>query len=58
MLAQTQQKVASTLTEITWCGQSLSIKSDKMRIILVRLKELVVEVKVSRVEETNKRHGI
>ena len=47
MLAQTQQKAAATLTEITWCGQSLSIKSDKMRIILVRLKELVVEVKVS-----------
>ena len=46
MLAQTQQKAASSLTEVTWCGQALSIKSEKLRIILVRLKELIFEVKV------------
>lgn len=50
MLAQTQQKAASSLTEVTWCGQSLSIKSEKLRIILVRLKELIIEVKVRAVE--------
>jgi len=47
VLAQTQQKAATTLTEVMWCGQSLSVKSDKLRVVLVRLKELAVEVKVS-----------
>jgi len=47
VLTQTQQKAASSLTEVMWCDQSLSIKSDRLRIILVRLKELGVEVKVS-----------
>jgi len=47
VLAQTQQKAAITLTEVMWCGQSLSVKSDKLRVVLVKLKELAVEVKVS-----------
>lgn len=47
VLAQTQHKAATSLTEVSWCGQSLSIKSDKLRVVLVRLKELAVEVKVS-----------
>ena len=40
VIAQTRAKAASTLTEVSWCGKKLPVKSEKVRICLVHLREL------------------
>lgn len=48
MLAKTQEKAASSLTEVTWLGKKVPVKSEKLRVGFVKLQQL--EGELSRVE--------
>ena len=41
MLAQTQQKTASSLTEVAWLGKQLPVKNERLRVSLVKLQQMV-----------------
>ena len=47
-MAKTQEKAASSLTEVTWLGKKVPVRSEKVRVSLVRLQQ--VEGEVGRVE--------
>ena len=48
VLAKTQEKAASSLTEVSWLGKKVPVKSEKMRVGFIKLQQL--EGEVSRVE--------
>ena len=48
MLAKTQEKAASSLTEVTWLGKKVPVKNEKLRVGFVKLQQL--EGELSRVE--------
>ncbi|XP_064406699.1 signal recognition particle subunit SRP68-like isoform X2 [Halichondria panicea] len=44
VLAKTQEKAASSLTEVTWLGQKVPVRSEKVRVSLVRLQQVEGEL--------------
>ena len=44
VLMQTQEKAASSLTEVTWQGKQLPVKSAKLRVSLVKVHQLVTDL--------------
>ena len=44
MLAKTQEKAASSLTEVTWLGKKLPVKSERLRVSLVKLQQVEGEL--------------
>ena len=48
VLAKTQEKAASSLTEVTWLGKKVPVKSEKLRVGFVKLQQL--EGELSRAE--------
>lgn len=44
MLAKTQEKVASSLTEVTWLGKKLPVRSERLRLSLVKLQQMEGEL--------------
>ena len=48
MLAKTQEKAASSLTEVNWLGKKVPVKSEKIRVGFVKLQQL--EGELSKVE--------
>lgn len=44
VLMQTQEKAASSLTEVTWQGKQLPVKSPKLRVSLVKVHQLVADL--------------
>ncbi len=44
VLAKTQEKAASSLTEVSWLGQKVPVKSEKVRVSLVRLQQVEGEL--------------
>ena len=44
MLAKTQEKAASSLTEVTWLGKKVPVKSEKLRVGFVKLQQLEGEL--------------
>ena len=44
VLAKTQEKAASSLTEITWLGQKVPVRSEKVRVSLVKLQQVEGEL--------------
>ena len=46
VLAKTQEKAASSLTEVTWLGRKLPVRNERLRVSLVKLQQLEREVGV------------
>ena len=44
VLAKTQEKAASSLTEVTWLGRKLPVRNERLRVSLVKLQQLEREV--------------
>ena len=44
MLSKTQEKAASSLTEVTWLGKKVPVRSEKVRVCLVRLQQVEGEL--------------
>ena len=44
MLSKTQEKAASSLTEVTWLGKKVPVHSEKVRVCLVRLQQVEGEL--------------
>lgn len=48
VLAKTQEKAASSLTEVLWLGKKVPVKSEKVRLSLVKLQ--LVEGELGRMQ--------
>ncbi len=48
VLAKTQEKVVTSLTEVTWLGKKLPVRSEKLKLCLVKVGQL--ESELGRVE--------
>ena len=48
VLAKTQEKTASSLSEVTWLGKKVPVKSERLRVSLVKLQ--LVEGELGRAE--------
>lgn len=53
VLAKTQEKAASSLTEITWLGKKVPVRSERLRVSLVKLQ--LVEGELGREGEAEKK---
>jgi hypothetical protein len=51
VLAKTQEKAASSLTEVTWLGKKVPVKSEKLRVGFVKLQQLEGELSRAEVGE-------
>jgi len=44
VLAKTQEKAAASLTEVVWLGRKLPVRSERLRVSLVKLQQLEGEL--------------
>ena len=47
LLSQTREKQAATLSEVTWRGRTVPVKSEPVRLFLLNLQESSKEVEMS-----------
>ena len=53
VLAKTQEKAATSLTEVTWLGKKVPVRSERLRVSLVKLQ--LVEGELGREAEAEKK---
>lgn len=53
MLAKTQEKAATSLNEINWLGKKVPVRSERLRVSLVKLQ--LVEGELNRTAEAEKK---
>jgi signal recognition particle subunit SRP68 len=53
VLSKTQEKAASSLTEVSWLGKKVPVRSERLRVGLVKLQ--LVEGELARVSEADKK---
>lgn len=44
MLSQTREKQTATLSEVTWLGRSVPVKSEPVRVFLLNVQESTKEI--------------
>ena len=56
VLAKTQEKAASSLTEVSWLGKKLPVRSEKLRVSLIKLQQF--EGQLSRVQTSEEKMDV
>lgn len=56
LIAQTREKQAATLSEVTWRGRTVPVKQEKVRVFLLNLQE--VEENLAQAEDLDSKISV